>query len=123
MSTRAWVAIFAAYAFLIVATLAGLDWARRALLAKLDTPASRQEWEDWRSAAKRQAEGEGPIQRRIPKSPEPPTLVLLRDYYEVCIAGAWLFTTLLFAVLVFVVRGMASSTGHENSMNEGRAAQ
>jgi hypothetical protein len=123
MKSRPWVATIAAYALLIVSMLAGLDWARRALLAKLDTSEARQEWEDWRSEAKRQADGEGPIQRKVPKSSEPPTLVLLRDYYGVCVVGAWLFTTLLFAVLVFVFRGVASSTVRIYSTSEERAAR
>ena len=111
MSRTAWGLVTAAYLAVIAAALGGLHWTRRSLLARLDTPAAHQQWETWRSEAQRQAEGAGPIQRRVPKSPEPPTLVLLRDYYGVCVAGAWLFTTLLFAVLVFVVRGVAGGHG------------
>lgn len=111
MSRTAWGLIVATYLAVIAAVLGGLHGTRLSLLARLDTPAAHQQWETWRNEAQRQAEGGGPVQRRVPKSPEPPTLVLLRDYYGVCVAGAWLFTTLLFAVLVLVVRGVAGAAG------------
>jgi hypothetical protein len=118
MSATVWGLVGVAYLALIVAVLGGLHWTRRSLLDRLDTPAAHRDWEAWRTEAQRQAEGEGPIQRRVPKSPEPPTLVLLRDYYGICVAGAWLFTTLLFAVLVFVVRGILGAARVSRSPGE-----
>jgi hypothetical protein len=107
MSRTSWAVVGVMYAAVVAAAVGGLHWARGSLLDTLGTKTARENWEAWRVEAGRQAAGEGPVRRNTPKSPEPPTLVLLRDYYGVCIAGVWLFTTLLFAVLVFVSRGIA----------------
>jgi hypothetical protein len=108
MSSTGWGIIALLYVAVVTAAVGGLHWARGSLLDRLDTKTARENWEAWRVEAGRQASGEGPVRRNTPKSPEPPTLVLLRDYYGVCVAGVWLFTTLLFAVLVFVSRGIAA---------------
>jgi hypothetical protein len=107
MSRTGWGIVALLYIAIIAAALGRLHWARGSLLEKLDTEAARQNWEAWRDEARQQAAGKGPVRRQSSKSPEPPTLVLLRDYYGMCLAGVWLFTTLLFVVLVFVGRGLA----------------
>lgn len=69
------------------------------------------DWEKWRKEAEEQADGKGPVKRRIPKSTEPPTLVLLRDYYGMCLTAFLLFGSVLYGTFVFFVRGIFSSPG------------
>jgi hypothetical protein len=80
--------------------------ARRSALTELATPQSIDDWQTWRDDVVRQQTEPGPIARRVPKSAEPPGLVLMRDYFVVCLVGALLFTSLLYWVLVWFVRGM-----------------
>jgi hypothetical protein len=74
--------------------------ARSAALSSLATPQSIAEWETWREEARERGD------RREPKSPEPPGLVLMRDYFGVCTTGALLFTSILYWLLVWFVTGM-----------------
>jgi hypothetical protein len=50
----------------------------------------------------------GPVQRRVPKSAEPPALVLMRDYFGVSMAGAILFSSVLYWVIAWFVSGIVS---------------
>jgi hypothetical protein len=60
------------------------------------TENAQDDWNRWIDEAQRQSDGNGPVRRRVPNSAEPPTLVLLRDYFPTCVFGTWLFSTLLF---------------------------
>lgn len=95
-----------------LAMLAGVTWgmfdARERMLAVLDTPQARAEWEAWRAQVREEVERGGPVERRVPPSPEPNLLVLLRDYFAVCLAAALFFTSLLFLVLMILLRGAFS---------------
>jgi hypothetical protein len=42
----------------------------------------------------------------VPKSTEPPALVLMRDYFIVSLVGAILFTTVLYWVIAWFVMGI-----------------
>jgi hypothetical protein len=69
----------------------------------LSTPEERAHWQKWKAEAAREG---GPVARRPPKSDEPPTLVLLRDYFMVMVGASLVFYTFLFALAVFLGRGM-----------------
>ena len=53
----------------------------------------------------------GPVRRRVPKSTEPPALVLMRDYFGVSLIGAVLFTTVLYWVIAWFVMGILRQYG------------
>ena len=92
------------------------NWALATYGAEGEEGKQRQaEWDRWREKAAEQAEGKGPVQRRIPKSAEPPTLVLLRDYYVMCVTVFLLFGSVLFGVFMFLARGIVSSPGRLHS--------
>ena len=74
---------------------------RESFLTKLSTPSAKADWEDWREATAQP----GPVARRVPKSDEPPTLVLLRDYFGICLTVAILFCSLLYGVFMLLIRG------------------
>jgi hypothetical protein len=50
-----------------------------------------------------------PVPRRIPKSAEPPALVLTRDYFAPSLFGALFFSSLLYWVIAWFVTGILSS--------------
>jgi hypothetical protein len=62
---------------------------RDAWLAALERPEAQADWDAFRSAMREQTGRDGPVQRKVPKSPEPPLRVWLRDYVGLAIA-AWL---------------------------------
>ena len=65
---------------------------RDAWLASLGAPVVQEDWEDFRRAMRAESGAEGPVgpvQRKVPKSPEPPLRVWLRDYLPLAIT-AWL---------------------------------
>ncbi len=76
---------------LYVAMLCGVTWgllyARDVAAPHLDNAAGQKAWDDWRHDAAEQATGKGPVSRRVPKSAEPPLVLLMRDYFGVCVAG------------------------------------
>jgi hypothetical protein len=106
----------AGYVLLMAGLAAAMFAAQASVIATYDTPQARAEWEAWRAAAKKQSVDnqtgvEGPVQRKVPKSAEPPALVLMRDYFGVCLAGSLFFSSLLFGVTMIVVRGALSAPG------------
>jgi hypothetical protein len=99
------------YIVMIVAVTWSLRSARKWALGELATPESSREWEAWREDVRQQDEQSGPVRRRVPKSTEPPALVLMRDYFSVSLVGAVLFMTLLYWVIAWFVRGILQSRG------------
>jgi hypothetical protein len=90
----------------IGAVILSLTSARQWALAELATPESIEDWQAWREDVHEQQTQPGPVQRRVPKSSEPPALVLMRDYFAVSLAGAIIFTTVLYWVIAWFVTGI-----------------
>ncbi|MEX2138405.1 MAG: hypothetical protein WD894_04040 [Pirellulales bacterium] len=86
-----------------VGIVLGLRHVRAEAIDELSTPEEQAHWQKWKAEAARQG---GPVARRPPKSDEPPTLVLLRDHYPVLVAASLTFYSFLFALAVFLGRGM-----------------
>ena len=93
----------------IVVPPAVLLGVRRGWLEQLDRPEAQQQWDQFRGDMKRQSGREGPVQRKVPKSGEPPLRVWLRDHVRLAIVAWVLFSGVLgafFCLLVYgVVRG------------------
>jgi hypothetical protein len=101
-----WLAV---YLLILTSIIVGVFALRERLQVTLSTPQARADWEMWRKKAGEQSTDKGPVQRRIPRSAEPPALVLLRDHFAVVLSAAVLFGSLLFAMLMFAVRGVFAS--------------
>ena len=70
-------------------------------------PRSRSaDWQAWREDVRQQQTNPGPVKRRVPKSDEPPALVLMRDYFAVLMVGAVLFSSLLYWIMAWFVTGI-----------------
>jgi hypothetical protein len=107
--------LIAGYMLLLGAILWSLLAARKWALAELATPESIRQWEAWREDVRQQEQQPGPVRRRVPKSAEPPALVLMRDYFAVSLVGAVLFMTLLYWVIAWFVYGILHSPARSAS--------
>ena len=100
-----------AYISMICVVAGSVIYFRAQLLSVYGTPAAQHDWNEWRDDAKKRATGAGPVKQRVPKSAEPPALVLMRDYFAACLGLALLLSSVLFATFMFFLRGVLSGRG------------
>lgn len=106
---RGWFAgSFIVWLVLMVIIFAAFDRIRSWSKSSLATPEQQVHWEEWRKEAERQDGVATPVKRRVPKSTRPPALVLLTEHFGVCVGGAMIFTSALFATLALMARGVLS---------------
>jgi hypothetical protein len=96
---------FLAYIAVVAFVLGGLFYGRAKALATYGTLAAQADWNQWRDDVRKDAKTSASVERRVPKSAEPPALVLMRDYFLVCLVGAVLLTSVLFATFMVLIRG------------------
>jgi hypothetical protein len=94
-----------AYLLLMALVIGSVYYARRQALAIYGTGQAQAEWDAWRDEARKMADQPSPVKRRVPQSPEPPALVLMRDHFAACLALALVLSTVLFATFMFFLRG------------------
>jgi len=82
------VAAAALWLALLVGPPAYLLRCRTEWLASLERPQAQAQWDEFREAMRGQSGRAGPVQRKVPKTAEPPLRVWLRDYAWLAIA-AW----------------------------------
>ena len=109
------------YLVFVVVLIGGFWQARQRVLRQYSSPNAQIEWKRWRDAAARQAEGEGPVLRRVPKSDEPPSLVLLRDHFATSLLGMLLLTTAILFALATMIRGAISGPRFEVDLEDDSA--
>jgi hypothetical protein len=109
-SRIAWLMAFATWMALVIG---GVFYARSQALLTYGSQEAQVQWDRWREDAKAMAGS--PVQRREPKSAEPPALVLMRDYFAVCLIGAVLLSSVLFGTFMVLVRGAMSDGGRVGS--------
>jgi hypothetical protein len=98
--------IVVGYLLVVIGVVAGMFVARNSVLASMDSPETQQEWNDWRTEAAKQDGTHGPVQRSTPRSGEPPSLVLMRDYFAVSTIGLLLPVTALYIFFAWVICGV-----------------
>jgi hypothetical protein len=94
------------YFVFAAALVVGMFSVREGLVPELSTPQSQADWNQWRTEAAQQDGTHGPVQRVVPKSPEPPLLVLLRDYFPACVVGLLVPLSALYAVIAWMACGV-----------------
>lgn len=99
------VASFIGYLLVIAAILVALKTARDSVRAEFGSVESRAAWDTWRRTAEKQAEAPQSVRRSIPRSSEPPTLVLLRDHFGVCVAASVTISSALYWATALFLRG------------------
>ncbi len=90
---------------LLAAVTGGLIFGRQQAIAVYGDRAAQSEWDAWREDAKELSKGPGPVIRRTPKSAAPPALVLMRNYFVVCLALSLLLSSVLFITTLAFLRG------------------
>ena len=93
------------YFITVGAIFYGLDTVRQRQLSSRNTELENS-WQQWRDAAAIQATGNGPVKRKVPKSTLPPVRVLFADHYTTITVAAILFSSFLYGMLCFFVRGI-----------------
>jgi hypothetical protein len=115
--------LVASWLAVIIIPPAVLLQVRSRWLEALDRPAAQADWDafrrDMRSQSGRDAPVTGPVQRKVPRSVEPPLRVWLRDHVGLAIAAWVLFGTVLFGFSAAVVVGLFA----ENESRSGRDAE
>lgn len=76
-------------------------------LATLSDPAVQAEWDTFREAMRQESDRSGPVQRKVPKSPEPPERVWLRDYFALAVATWVVLVGVLGGFLGLLVVGVS----------------
>jgi uncharacterized membrane protein (DUF485 family) len=98
------------YAALVAAIVVTMIWLRQSAVPQLSSQKSIDDWQAWKQAnAEEQKARSGPVERRVPKSDEPPELVLMRDFFGVLMTGALLFSSLLYWIMAWFVTGILRS--------------
>ena len=98
-----------AYLVTLAAVAGAVVYGRNVALTTYGTAEAQTQWNAWREDTKKMAEQPGVVKRREAKSVEPPALVLMRDYFAVCLAGALLLSSVLFATFMIFIRGALSA--------------
>ena len=93
------------YLTMLSAVSAGLVYGRRQAFKVYGDQSAQSEWDAWREDAKELTKGPGPVIRRAPKSVAPPALVLMRDYFAICLTLALLLSSVLFIATLTFIRG------------------
>lgn len=88
-------------------------------LAELATPQARAEWDAFRDDMRRQSGRDGPVQRKVPKSPEPPELVWLRDHAPLAVVAWVTLGGVLGGVLAGLLLGVARSATEQHPPGDG----
>lgn len=107
---RSHLAWLVGYVATIALVTAGVYYGRQQAVAVYGSGQAQQDWDAWRSDAKKMSEQRNQVQRRAPKSTEPPALVLMRDHFAVCLTIAIVLSTVLFGTFMLLVQGAARDT-------------
>jgi hypothetical protein len=101
------IALFAGYLLFAALLITGMFLVRQTMVPELSTPQSQADWTAWRAEAAQQDGTHGPVQRTVPKSAEPPLLILMRDYFPACVLGLLVPLSALYAVIAWLACGIA----------------
>lgn len=107
------------YAALLCTLVTLLLVARQRALTTDGSVTSQKNWQDWRDEAQRQRDGDGPVSRRVPKSSEPPSLVLLRDHFATSLAIVLVLSSALFFTIAIMVRGVFFGPSFQPDLAQG----
>jgi hypothetical protein len=99
-------AVLAVWLAVLVVPPVMLVRARQTWLASLEHPEEQARWDAFRSAMRQQSGREGPVQRKVPKSAEPPLRVWLRDRMALAVAAWLLFVGVLGGFFCLFVTGV-----------------
>jgi hypothetical protein len=94
-----------AYLLTMAMVVFGMRHYRESAMKTYGTDQANANWQEWRAAATDLAD-KGPVDRKPPRSVEPPPLVLMRDHFAACLGISLLLSSCLFAWMMICVRGV-----------------
>ncbi len=94
------------YLALIVVIVWGLGAFQSWTDAAYASTKAQSDWQDFRDDVAESVDSGGPVSRSVPKSEEPPALVLLRDYYAECLVISLVLSSALYWTFAFFLRGV-----------------
>ena len=98
-----------AYITVMALLSGGMAYGRWQAMRTYGTEEAQADWTTWRiTTAVEEAYGTGPVKRKMPKSAEPPALVLMRDHFASCLALSLVLTSVLFGTFMVLIRGAMS---------------
>jgi len=103
---RRWLPWIVAYVVLLAGVVVGVRKCRDWAVSQLATPKSIADWQAWREDVRTNQDKSIGVQRRVPKSAEPPALIMMRDHFAVSMIGAVLFSSALYWVFAWFVMGI-----------------
>ena len=103
---RVFILLVAGYIALVAIIIAGMLLLRQNVLASQTTPQAQAAWNQRRVEASKQDGTHSPVQRSVPRSDEPPALVLMRDYFAAVLIGLLLPISALYAFITWIVCGV-----------------
>jgi hypothetical protein len=90
----------------IGALVAGLWYARGAVIATFDNDRSRAEWSQWRDETLALSTSTRPSERRRPaRAAEPPLLIMMRDHFAAVAGTSALMGSIAYWFVVLAARG------------------
>ena len=101
------------YIACMAAVVMGLITAKGCAIGRYGTAVADDDWQQWREAASKDAEGDGPVRRRVPKSDDPPLLVLLTEHFWVLLVSSLVFGSVLYFLAYFFIQGTISHGAFE----------
>lgn len=102
------IAIITAWLAVVAGPPVALSIWRVGRLAELSEPGVQAEWDKFRAAMKKESGTEGPVQRKVPKSAEPPELVWLRDYFSLAVMAWMVLMGVLGGFVAALVMGVSA---------------
>ncbi len=99
-----------------------LAWRQQRLLV-VGSPEAQAGWDAFRADMRQQSGRDGPVQRKVPKSSEPPELVWLRDYALLAVIAWVALVGVLGGFLAVLVIGVARGAPRTGSPAENEAAR
>jgi hypothetical protein len=101
-----------AYITVMAFVCGGMAYGRWQAFRIYGTDEARMDWAWWRMgvAVEQNLEPDVSVERKVPQSKEPPALVLMRDHFAVCLVGALLLSSVLFATFMVFIRGALTSS-------------
>jgi hypothetical protein len=115
-------ALIAGYVALVALVIWGMSSWRQIVVPNLSTPEARAAWDQARNELSQEDGSHGPVQHVAPKSPEPPMLVLLRDYFVACVFGLLAPLSALYAFIAWIACGLLQQSSEETPRQQNTAA-
>lgn len=115
-STLGWLG---GWLIMLVLLTTGLLTVQRRVVTSLDKPEVRAQWQLWKQEAQRQTKlGAGPVQRKAPRTNEPPALILMRDHFPAVWGCSTLLMSCLYTFLAIAMRGAVRT--HSRPLSGGK---